>query len=152
MKKERDCALGFNGLLGRFLYVFLLFPAMTFFGEGQEAFAGVAAKERVVVAAAPSAEQKTANAQAKGISKANAAQRYTEEEVSTLYEGKGVGKKTLAQVCKENGLDVAAIKSKLAKQKIQMKEDETLLTAAQRVSKSPIDIVKMILVGEPVRK
>jgi hypothetical protein len=87
-----------------------------------------------------------------GASAVNTAKTYTEESIEKLFEGKGIGKKTLSAVCKEYNIDLNLAKKKLAKQNIKMKDDETLFDAAQKVSKTPIDMIKIILKGEPIKK
>jgi hypothetical protein len=102
----------------------------------------------LIAAAAPTQPQaKTAATSAK-----SAAATYTDETIDKLFEGKGVGKKKLSEVCKENNFDVNLAKKKLAQQNIQIKDDETLYDAAQKVSKTPMDLVRIIFRGEPIKK
>ncbi|MDZ4164325.1 MAG: DUF4405 domain-containing protein [Smithellaceae bacterium] len=79
-------------------------------------------------------------------------QLYTEELVDERFEGRGMGRKTLAMICEENGLDLALARKKLAARQLVMKDDETLKEAATRFSSAPMEIMKVILVGEPVKK
>ncbi|MDI6726944.1 MAG: DUF4405 domain-containing protein [Smithellaceae bacterium] len=75
---------------------------------------------------------------------------YTEELVDEQFEGRGIGKKTLAAICEENGLDLAVARKKLAARQIVMKDSETLKEAAERFTTAPIEILKIFMVGEPV--
>jgi len=77
-------------------------------------------------------------------------QRYTGDLVVERFEGKGIGKKSLAAICRELNLDCARIKQKLAAQRIVIKDDETLKEAATRMGVFPIEVLKTILVGEPI--
>lgn len=77
---------------------------------------------------------------------------YTEEMIDEQFEGRGIGRKTLSIFCEENGLDLALARKKLAAQKIEIKDNETLKEAATRLSSAPIEILKIIMVGEPVKK
>ena len=71
---------------------------------------------------------------------------YTVEIVDEKFSGMGIGKKTLAEMCKEAGVDLAHAKENLLKNKIEMKDDETLKDAATRHNANPIDVLKVILV------
>jgi hypothetical protein len=76
--------------------------------------------------------------------------RYTGDMVVEKFEGKGIGKKTLAGICQELGLDCARVKQKLEASKMLPKDDETLKEAATRLDVVPIELLKVILVGEPL--
>ncbi len=76
---------------------------------------------------------------------------YTEELVDEKFEGRGMGRKSLAMIADENGLDLAKAKSKLAARNLSMKDDETLKDAASNAGTAPMEIMKIILVGEPVK-
>lgn len=77
--------------------------------------------------------------------------RYTGDVVIERFEGKGIGKKTLPLICQELNLDCTRIKEKLAAGKMTIKDDETLKEAATRMGIVPIEVLKTILVGEPIR-
>ena len=66
------------------------------------------------------------------------------------FEGKGIGKKNLGGICQELNLDCGRIKQKLAAQKITVKDDETVKEASGRLDMVPIELLKIILTGEPV--
>jgi hypothetical protein len=74
---------------------------------------------------------------------------YTEEMVKTQFEGKGIGEKTLAQVVKENNLDMNYINERLVAKNLSIKEDETLRQMAARYNTTPIELMKMVLVENP---
>lgn len=77
-----------------------------------------------------------------------ARQRWTAELVQQQFEGKGVGRKTLAAVCQEQQLDQAAIIRKLAARKINAAPDDTLKRLGDESGELPIELLKIILVGE----
>jgi len=76
---------------------------------------------------------------------------YTAELVDDKFEGRGMGRKTLAMLADEIGFDLAKAKEKLAARNVVMKDDETLKDAATKAGVAPMEILKIILVGEPVR-
>jgi len=76
---------------------------------------------------------------------------YTEELVDERFEGRGMGHKTLAMIAEENALDLAAAKKKLAARQVVMKDHETLKDAAAKAQTAPLELMKIIFVGEPVR-
>ncbi len=76
--------------------------------------------------------------------------RYTGDAVVERFEGKGIGKKTLTTICKELNLDSMKVKQKLDSKQIMIKDDETLKEAATRLGVVPIEVLKIILVGEPM--
>jgi hypothetical protein len=76
---------------------------------------------------------------------------YTDELVDEKFEGRGMGRKTLAQLAEEIGFDIAKAKRKLAARNMSMKDDETLKDAATKAGTAPMEILKVILVGEPVK-
>lgn len=78
-------------------------------------------------------------------------QVYTDELVEERFEGRGIGRKTLAMITHENGLDLAVARKKLAARQVAVKDDETLKDAAARIQTAPVELMKIIFVGEPVR-
>jgi polyferredoxin len=77
---------------------------------------------------------------------------YTEEMVKVQFEGKGIGEKPLAQVAKENNLDMEYIKKRLSAKGFSMKEGETVKEIAARYNTTPIEFMKMLLVEAPSGK
>jgi len=75
-------------------------------------------------------------------------QLWTAEQVQQQFEGKGVGRKSLAAICQEHHLDQVQIIKKLAAKSIRMAADDTLKKIADERSEMPIEILKIILVGE----
>jgi hypothetical protein len=71
---------------------------------------------------------------------------YTPEAVEEEFSGKGVGRKTLAEICREMGVDVAKAKEALRKNKIEMEDDDTMKSGADKRKVNPIDLLKVILV------
>jgi len=78
-------------------------------------------------------------------------QIYTGELVEEQFEGRGIGRKTLAMITEENGLDLATARKKLTARQVVMRDDETLKDAAARAQTAPVELMKIIFVGEPVR-
>jgi len=76
--------------------------------------------------------------------------RYTGDLVVERFEGKGVGRKTPAAICRELNLDAARIKQKLDARQMSVRDDETLKDAATRLGVAPIELLKTMLVGEPM--
>jgi len=76
--------------------------------------------------------------------------RYTGDMVVEKFEGKGIGRKSLAVICQELRLDLSGIKQKLEAKQMKIKDDETLKDAATRLGVVPIEILKIMLVGEPI--
>ncbi len=77
-------------------------------------------------------------------------QLYTGDLVVERFEGKGIGRKSIVAICNELNLDIAHVRKKLNEQKMAVKDDETLKEAASRLNIMPIEILKTILVGEPM--
>jgi polyferredoxin len=77
---------------------------------------------------------------------------YTEEMVKAQFEGKGIGEKPLAQVAKENNIDMEYIKKRLSAKNFSMKEGETVKEIAARYNTTPIEFMKMLLVEGPSGK
>ncbi len=73
---------------------------------------------------------------------------YTAEMVEEKFSGMGIGRKTLAEMCKETGVALAKAKENLLKNKIEMKDDETLKDAAGMSKLNSIDVLKIILVDD----
>jgi hypothetical protein len=85
------------------------------------------------------------------LQKKTEAARWTPERVEERFEGKGTGKRTLSEICSENGLDNAAIVLKLAGHSIDAKPEETLKQIAERSGRVPMDVLKLVLAGEATR-
>lgn len=79
---------------------------------------------------------------------AAAQQVWTAELVQQQFEGKGVGRKTLADLCQEFHLDQAVISSKLAGKGIKMNAGDSLKKVSEERGELPIEILKAILIGE----
>jgi hypothetical protein len=78
-------------------------------------------------------------------------QVYTEELVDERFEGRGMGRKTLAMITGEAGMDLAVAKKKLVARKMEIRDGETLKDAAARMGTAPIELLKIVFVGEPVK-
>jgi hypothetical protein len=75
-------------------------------------------------------------------------QLWTAELVQQQFEGKGVGRKTLLDLCQEFHLDQAVISSKLTGKGIKMAANDTLKMVSDERGELPLEILKIILVGE----
>ena len=71
---------------------------------------------------------------------------YTPEMVEEKFAETGVGRKTLAEICKETGVDIYQAKENLRRQGVEMKDDETLKEAATKRKVNPHDLLKAALV------
>lgn len=101
--------------------------------------------------ASPTVQQalKPATAVAPAVAKQGTAlQVWTADLVQKQFEGKGVGRKTLSAICAEYGLDQGAIIKKLAAKNITMASGDTLKKVADERSELPIEVLKIILIGE----
>jgi hypothetical protein len=76
--------------------------------------------------------------------------RWTAQLVEDRFEGKGMGKKTLVDICKEVALEPRAVISKLAGHGITAKPDDTLRELADARAEGPMDMLKRLLDGESV--
>lgn len=76
--------------------------------------------------------------------------RWTAELVEKRFEGSGFGRKKLDDICTELKLDPAAARAKLAGRKITAGPNDTLKQIAERHNEHPLELLKLLLVGEPV--
>ncbi|MEN2985589.1 MAG: DUF4405 domain-containing protein [Thermodesulfovibrionaceae bacterium] len=74
--------------------------------------------------------------------------KWTKEEIIREFEGKGLGKKTLKQICEENKLEVQTILKKLKNKGIIANGKDTLREIADKNGTSPIDVLVEVLVDE----
>lgn len=77
-----------------------------------------------------------------------AQQVWTAELVQQQFEGKGIGRKTLVEICQEFHLDQAVISRKLAGKGIKMASNDSLKKVSDERGELPIEILKIMLVGE----
>ena len=75
---------------------------------------------------------------------------WTVELIQTRFEGKGVGRKTIAEICTEFHLDQAEVISKLESRKITAKPNDSLKQVGTKNNELPLEIKKTILVGQPI--
>jgi len=71
---------------------------------------------------------------------------YTADSVDEKFGGTGIGRKTLAEMIQQTGVDPAKVKERLAKNKIDMKDDETFHDAAGKRKATPMEVLKVVLV------
>jgi hypothetical protein len=81
----------------------------------------------------------SAPAEAKGPS-------FTPDLVDEKFAGTGVGRKTLAEVIQQTGVDPAKAKERLARNKVEMKDEDTFHDAAGKRKATPMEILKVVLV------
>jgi hypothetical protein len=68
--------------------------------------------------------------------------------VDEKFAGTGVGRKTLAEIVQQTGLDQAKVKERLAKNKLEMKNDDTLHAIAEKRKVTPMEVLKVVLVED----
>ena len=71
---------------------------------------------------------------------------YMADSVDEKFAGTGVGRKALAEMIHQTGADPAKIKERLAKNKLEMKDDETFHDAAGKRKVNPMEVLKVVLV------
>ena len=82
--------------------------------------------------------------------RAASAKRWTPDLIVERFEGKGSGKKTLADVAKENGITLTVALAKLDKAAIRATAEQTLRQIADANGQGPMDILTRVLEGEPM--
>lgn len=100
-------------------------------------------------ASAPAPVQTAAKAQP---ASTTAVKRWTPELIQSRFEGKGIGRKTLVEICTEFKLDQAVVIKKLAEKKITMASGDSLKEAGARHNEAPLEIMTIILAGEEVKE
>ena len=78
------------------------------------------------------------------------AKRWTPALVVERFEGKGSGKKTLAEAARENGIPLTLALSKLEGAAIRATPEQTLRQIADANAQGPMDILSRVLEGEPM--
>ena len=63
------------------------------------------------------------------------ASRGDTQRVMDRYDGKGIGRRTLADLCTETGVDVTVAKRRLAEQSIAATQDDTLEAIAESANR-----------------
>ena len=71
---------------------------------------------------------------------------FTPDLVDEKFGGTGVGRKTLFEMIQQTGQDPARVKERLAKNKVEMKDDDTFHDAAGKRKVTPMEILKVVLV------
>jgi hypothetical protein len=71
---------------------------------------------------------------------------FTPDLVDEKFAGTGVGRKTLAEIIQQTGLDPAKAKERLTKNKVEMKDGDTFHDAADKRKVTPMEVLKVILV------
>ena len=82
--------------------------------------------------------------------RAASAKRWTPALVVERFEGKGSGKKTLAEAARENGIPLTLALSKLEGAAIRATPEQTLRQIADANAQGPMDILSRVLEGEPM--
>ena len=71
---------------------------------------------------------------------------FTPDLVDEKFAGTGVGRKTLGDVIQQTGVDPTKVKERLARNKVEMKDDETFHDAAGKRKVTPMEVLKVVLV------
>jgi hypothetical protein len=79
-----------------------------------------------------------------------AARTYTPGLVFERFDGTGIGRKSFSDMCREARIDPGRAREKLAEKGMVAGDHETLKEVANRYQSFPIEILKVILDGEPV--
>ncbi len=74
---------------------------------------------------------------------------YTAEQVEQQFEGTGVGRKTVAEMCGTAGVDLAMALERLAARGFASAPDQTLKSIADAARVTPTDVLKTMLIGNP---
>ncbi len=74
------------------------------------------------------------------------ASAYTPELVEERFNGTGVGKKTLAEMCEKTGFSIDKAKKRIAKAGVEATGGETLKELANALKVTPIDVLKLVLI------
>ncbi len=70
----------------------------------------------------------------------------TPEAVEEKFAGSGIGRKTLSEITSFLNLDGAQLRTRLASINLNLKDDESLKTAAERLGLQPIELLKAALI------
>lgn len=81
-------------------------------------------------------------------SKESKTSKWTKDEIIREFEGKGLGRKTLKQICDENKVDIQKALSKLKNKGIVASEKDTLRQIAEKNNTSPIEVLIEVLIDE----
>lgn len=73
---------------------------------------------------------------------------YTPDEIDAAFAGKGTGRRTLDQFCKEADLDIKTAKSRLKRAGIQFNEGENIKSIAENNNMNAHDILKYLLIED----
>ncbi len=94
-------------------------------------------------------EIKTVETKAKEkVDKERTSQKWTRDEIIKEFEGKGLGRKTIKQICEENRVDVQKAMKKLKNKGIDANEKDSLKTIAEKNNTSPIELLIDIFIDE----
>lgn len=78
----------------------------------------------------------------------NKISKWTKDEIIREFEGRGIGKKTLKQICVENKIDINKAIAKLRNKGFEVNQEETLKQIADKNNTSPIEVFVEILIDE----
>jgi hypothetical protein len=71
---------------------------------------------------------------------------YTAEMVEIEFSGTGIGNRSFQGICESFGIDISLARSRLARNGIDIKADDTLKKTAERYDTESIELLKAILV------
>ena len=73
---------------------------------------------------------------------------HTPETIEEEFEGAGVGRRTMAEICGNAGVDLATARARLIAAGIEAGDRETMRSVADRYDMAPIDVLKTMLIKD----
>jgi hypothetical protein len=70
----------------------------------------------------------------------------TPEAVEEKFAGSGIGRKTFSEITRSMNLDVATVRNRMAFTNLEVKDDEPLKQAAERLGVQPIELLKAVMI------
>ena len=70
----------------------------------------------------------------------------TPEAVEEKFAGSGIGRKTFSEITRSMNLDVATVRNRMAFTNLEVKDDESLKQAAERLGVQPIELLKAVMI------
>lgn len=77
---------------------------------------------------------------------------WTPELIQNRFEGKGIGRKTITDICTELHLDQTEVIARLSEKNIVAKPHATLKQVASENNEVPLAILQIVLVGQPINE
>ena len=67
------------------------------------------------------------------------------EDIEAKFSGKGLGRKTLAEVCRESGVDLQVALDRLSRAGISAKGEDKVRSVAEEYDRKPVDLLGLML-------